>query len=167
MPGNLTPNQMFTHDLNAVKGWPSTSAVDKSAALDDAEVSSTLFEGMVVHIDAASSKIKRGVASRAMPMFLIQNADDFDANSDKGNISGGIVSALVAIGSYELQTTEYSAGTYAPNVPLKADAATGKVISTTGGQTGQDIVGICSSGIIPNAYGKNVITFWPCFLPAV
>ena len=33
MPGNITPGQMFTHELNVIKGWPSPYAIDYAASL--------------------------------------------------------------------------------------------------------------------------------------
>jgi hypothetical protein len=169
MAGNLTPGSMFTNDLNALKGWPSNTGLDKAAPLDVSESAANVKKGMVAHLDAATGHFKRGVASRAMPIFLLQSATDFDANSDKYGMSSKVLSGLVANGGYELQTTEYTAGTYAPNVLLKADAATGKVINVVAGtaQTTQDVVGVCSSGVVTNAYGKSVIGFWPCYLPQI
>lgn len=169
MPGNLTPKQMFDHTLNVVKGWSLATAVDRVAGLDASEVAEVL-EGSLVHVDATSKKFKRGCASRAMPMFLLQNSNDFDANSDKYGSASGNLSAVVAIGGYEIETTEYDlAGTYLINTLLKPAAGgdLGKVTNTATAQSANDVVGVVSGIVAKNAYGKNVLKFYPCFLPQV
>lgn len=168
--GTLTPGQMYTNMLNPVKGWPSQAALDKSAPVDTVvETDLSLMKAGAICCLSSTGGFIRGVTSRAMPIFLFQNANDFDANSDKYNTSGGKVSGLVATGSYELQTTEYSAGTYTYNTLLKADTAgnVGKVVDTAIAQVTVDVVGICSGPVVTNAYGKQVLTFWPTYLPKV
>ena len=37
MPGTYEPDQMYTHELNQKKGWPSPYAVDMHAAVKTGE----------------------------------------------------------------------------------------------------------------------------------
>lgn len=164
--GTLTPGQAFDHDINPVKGWPSTAAVDKSLSLSAGVASNTVFEGACGHIDASDGGFKLGIAAggRSMALFALQSADDFDANSDVGGTTGGTVSALVAAGSYEIETTEYeTGGTYAVNTLLTANA-NGKVEDTVAPYVAA-VVGVCSAALSTNSYGKDVLAFWPVYLP--
>ena len=164
--GTLTPGQMFDHELNAVKGWPSPYAVDKSLALDTGETSSAIKAGMGMYIDPTSKKFKLGIVDGAVTIFALQNADDFDANSDVGNISGGKSSGLVAFGAYELETTEYVSGTYNPNTCLTVTAAganKGKLVA--GVAYTDQICGVVSDGERTNEYSVGMLRFWPTWLP--
>ena len=165
--GNLIPGKMFTHTINAVKGWPSTTAVDKSLALDDATDSALVFGGSVGHVDATSGKFVQGVGDDDMALFVMQNANDFDVNSDVGGTSGGVISALVACGSYELQTTEFDAsGTYAPNTLLTAatGANLGKVVNTAAPYA-EAVIGVVSQAVSVNSNKVSIVSFWPVYLP--
>jgi len=167
--GTLTPAQMFDHTLNVIKGPSLMHRLDFRAA---PAASEAIAAGSVCSINAAGQLIAGctvGAAmNRPMPMFSIQNVDDFDANSDVGNISGGVMSAIVATGGFEIETTEYdTAGTYNPNDFLTADGVnTGDVKRMVeapyGGQVG---VGVVSEGTSTNADGKSVIRFWTVYLP--
>lgn len=130
--------QMYTHELNPLKGWPSPAALDKRGELDTAvDTVGTVYAGMVVS-KASNGKLIRGVplALKAsgfapMPIFVFQNASDFDVTIDSTSLLGApgtvnivgvsssdagsttavsvrpILGGLVATGGYELQTTEF------------------------------------------------------------
>lgn len=170
MPGTNTPAQMYDHELNAKKGWPSPYAVDYSAEYADGETG--VKAGMVVSLDA-NGKFVRGMSSGAMAIFALQNQSDFDVASDIGNISGGVGSGLVAEGAYELQSTEFVTDNYAPNDPLTVDdggvtpADKGK-LKKASALYAEDVVGIVSAGQTDSEHNANIkfLAFWPVFLPA-
>ena len=153
---------MFDHELNPIKGWPSPYALDKSLPVADGEAD--IFAGMAMYVEAASGKFKQGVVDGAMTVFAFQGQDDFDANSDVGNISGGAMSGLVATGAYELETTEFANDTYAPNDPLTGTSAADGELKKGVTYTDQ-ILGIVSDGQSTNENGKSVLRFWPVFIP--
>jgi len=176
MPGSLVPNQMFDHSLNVVKGPSLMHRLDKDAA--PAAGQSDIFEGMLVSLNNAGAMVKgcdngEG-ANRPMPMFAIQGIDDFDANSDVGNISGGVMSAVVATGGFEIETTEFVAGgnTFACNDLLTGASATdlGKVTKATEVYGAETICGVVSSTALVSGAAQAdklpVLTFWSVYLPA-
>jgi len=167
--GTLTPAQMFDTSLNVIKGPSLMHRLDFRAA---PAVGETIYAGSVCSINAAGTLVAGcGVGAamnRPMPMFAIQNIDDFDANSDVGNISGGVMSAIVATGGFEIETTEYDAtGTYNPNDLLTADGVNTGDVKRMGENPygGQVAVGCVSEGVSTNADGKSVVRFWTVYLP--
>ena len=161
---------MFDHTLDVIKGPSLMHRLDYRAASASGQ---TIYAGSVCSINASGQLIagcpQGAVMNRPMPMFAIQNVDDFDANSDVGNMSGGVMSAVVATGGFEIETTEYKSGTYAPNDLLtSADAPNlGKVSRLVENPYGgQVVVGCVSEGTSANADGKSVLRFWTMFLPA-
>jgi len=169
MPGTNVPDQMFNYELNQKKGWPSPYAVDYSAEYADGE--SGVKAGMVVSLDA-NGKLVRGLSGdNAMAIFALQNMTDFDVLSDRGNVSGGVGSGLVAEGAYELQSTEFVDDTYAPNDPLTVDdggvtpANKGKLKKGT--VYTDPIVGVVSAGAIASEHDSTIslLAFWPVWLP--
>jgi hypothetical protein len=166
--GNITPAQMFDKTLNVIKGPSLMHRLDFRAAPKAGE---SINAGSVCSIDANGQLVAgcyAGAAmNRPMPMFAIQNINDFDANSDVGNISGGVMSAVVATGGFEVETTEYNAGgTYNPN-DLVTARSDGKVTRMTEGPYGGQVaIGCVSKGVDSNADGKMVLRFWTVFLPA-
>lgn len=170
MPGTFEPGQMFDHELNPIKGWPSPYAVDFEAEYDAAVVGAQA--GMVMSLDSDGEMVRGlgGAATNRMPIFLFQNQSDFDVRSDKGNVAGGVGSGLVAVGAYELQTTEFVADTYLPNDLLTAESVTpaddiGKLKKGTLGT--HTIVGIVSRGQTESEHDATVgfLAFWPLYLP--
>ncbi len=166
-----SPPQMFDNLLEPIKGWFHISALDKDLVPNDLG-DLRLIAGRVVSLNAAGKAVP-GLAADAMPLFLWQNEADFDVFRDAGGIGGGKMNALVATGSYELQTTEFQSGTYNPNTPLTADAPggtptvlddIGKV--KVGAFVTDTILGIVSDGQLTNENGKAVVQFWTYFLPA-
>jgi hypothetical protein len=181
MPGTLTPAQMFDHELNVVKGWPSPYAVDKTKPIGTLVDDEVIFAGRVVQLGSVSPDIGKWLPGCAnatglnapMPCFAWPNQADFDVSSDVGNISGGNLVALVASGAYEMESTEYMTSTFLPGDALVAEntatsADRGKLLkATTVSASGtKTIVGIVSdSGPITNDFKKTVVRFWPVFLP--
>ena len=168
-----TPKQMFDNRLNALKGWPSQYALDKSLPIADGEVG--IVSGKVLHVDPTTGSFKLGLPGNEMPVFCWTSADDFDAiGGDDGNISlyGNKkgTNGLVATGSYELSTTEFVTGTYLPNTPLAVDdgatVAADKGSVKPGAFYTDAVCGIVSDGQSNNAHGKAVVAFWSYFLPA-
>jgi len=96
----------------------------------------------------------------------------------------GHVMGLVAIGGYELETTEFDTDqSYSPNDPLRAvtsNTNTNAGRLTNKGNTGagnpgytssaftvytDSTVGIVSRGSYTNKHGVQALAFWPVFLP--
>jgi hypothetical protein len=168
-----TPKQMFTNKLNALKGWPSANAIDKSAKVTDGELG--ILSGRVVHIDPVTEAFKLGMGTaNAMPMFANVSQDDFDAigglgefnTASYGNRKG--VVGLVCSATIELATTEFVSGqTYAVNTPLTcvetAGADKGKIVP--GAFYTNPICGIVSGKQSTNANGVDVVSLWTYFLP--
>lgn len=166
--GNITPAQMFDHELNPVKGWWDMHALDKRVAISDSNPV-TVQRGMVGYLHPTTLDFILGVVNGYMPMFTFPGELDYDANSDVGNISGGWLNCLVATGGYELETTEFVAGeTYDPQTPLTGavGADIGKITPSAGWAGGDMIVGVVSEqGPRTNDHGKDVVRFWPVFQP--
>ena len=166
------PAQMYDHELNPTKGWPSPYAVDKAAEFVAADASEVAYRGQVVSLNAAA-KFQLGLECGAMPIFLLNTSTDYDVVGDDGNLVGGtggipVMSGLVAISGLELESTEYdSTGTYAPNdkltagAPGDADAGVLKI----GVAYADTVCGVVSDGVITNEFRKTVLRFWPVFLP--
>jgi len=170
--GTLVPAQMYDHTLVTIKGPPRLNRLDFSAAPAAAQ---TILQGALVSINAAGAIVEGcdvGVAAnRPMPMWAIQATDDFDANSDVGNISGGVQSAVVATGGFEIETTEFvnAPTTYAPNDLLQPGLAAdlGDVkLATVPPYGAETIVGCVSKAKATNRDGVTVLRFWTMFLPA-
>lgn len=169
--GSTVPAQMFDHELNPLKGWPSPYALDKSAKIVSAVEAAKINRGLCCSLDS-NGKFVRGCPNGAMPIFAFPGGMDFDVDSDYGNISGGVLSGLVATGGYELQTTEFKGTGFVPNAVLTADdgsgddADKGKLKTTTLGSSDM-IVGVVSGvGTPKNEHGKQFLTFWPVYLPS-
>lgn len=166
MPGTIVPAQMFDHMLDPKKGWPSPYAVDKAAPPDTGVTG--IQAGTGVSLNPANGNLVKGFSiAGAMAMWAFQNQNDFDVNGDVGNIISGNINCLVACGAYELETTEYTGVSFAPQDPLTLDGTTGHIKAASGGITGtDDVCGVVSEiGPVPNAYGKNVVRFWPVYMP--
>lgn len=171
--------QMFDHTLDALKGWPCPTALDFVAKLSpNVTFTNPVPAGRCVHNTAVGFEM--GCAGNMMPIFLLQGSADFDVANANANWTAiapvGWMSGLVAIGGYELSTTEFdTTQTYAPNDHLKAildnatDATggtlTNQALGTLYGATGVNRVGVVSRGKSTNAYGKSVLAFWPVYCP--
>ena len=167
------PRQMTAETLNALKGWPQLSAVDFHTEFA-ASITDRVPAGSVVHLNN-TGKYELGVGQDAvMPLFTFHASDDPDISNDGGDpatergvfvpIGGsGQAMALVAIGAYELVTTEFVDGTYYPNTPLtsaKTGPTAGQLVE---GTLYEDmVVGLVSRGIVDNGWGHEGLAFWPC-----
>jgi len=176
MPGNLVPGQMFDHSLTELSGRATMHALDYSAVpADDEEV----YEGSVMTLDSNGQYVGgmgAGVANTQlyqhnapMAIFAIQGTNEFDANSDVGNMSGGVQSGIVASGGYEVQTTEFVAGTYNPNdlLTFATGDNRGDVAIASDNYSDCHVCGVVSRGVETNAYSQSVVSFWTVFCPAI
>jgi hypothetical protein len=160
---------MLDNVLDGMKGWPSPYALDKSAAVAAGE---TPLKGQVMSLNA-SGQFVAGLSEGAMAIFALNSYYDFDVIGDDGNfIVGadgvGIMSGLVATGAYELQVTGFDATeTYPVNSCLTAGAVgTEDAGELRPGVAYVDTVcGVVSGGKTTNADAKNVLQFWPVWLP--
>lgn len=177
------PGQMYTNMLNPEKGWPSQSALDYTAKIS-ANMLYDMRAGQVASLNSAG-QLEAGCAAWRMPLFIFQGINDLDVNNANNGewypISPtGKVMCLVGKGAYELWTTEYdTVQTYLPNQPLRAPTGTAANQETVSGKltnqgviaissnntTFTAVVGIVSQGVKKNAYGKNVLCFWPVWYP--
>ena len=171
-------DDMTSHMLNPVKGWPSPTALDFAAPIASGV---TVVAGMCCSLNSSGALIL-GTVRHRMGLFAIQGNESFDvAVGLTSGISGyaainpsGKINCLVASGSYELETTEFdTAQTYLPNEPLRA-GTDGKLTNQSvvlfsqndSPQTSSTaVVGIVSRGKRTNAYGKSVLTFWTVWAP--
>lgn len=185
--------QMFEQALDVPKGWFHLAALDKSAKLSQAllEAATAVPAGRVAHLNA-SGEFELGATGNQVPIFLWNGKDHPDVyNPGTSPVTGtqhwvaiaptGVMSGLVAMGAYELQTTEFdTAQTYAANDPLSCD---GNGVLTNQNATPYTdlIVGFASAHVNEdnqpqtpangnpvgyNAHGVQTLTFWPHFLPA-
>ncbi len=176
------PRQMTKETLNALKGWPQMNAVDFEAKLDSS-VSSRLPAGSVVHVSPTKTFIP-GVGNVAtMPLFTFQGSDDPDVVNEGGDPATekgvfiainptGVMMALVAIGAYELVSTNYNTLlSYAPNdhltSPLTLASSVSPGMLTRGTIKTNCIVGVVSRGVVDNGYGFDALAFWPYYLPPI
>jgi len=175
--GTLTPGQMFDHTEIELSGRSLSYPLDFSAPADPTE-DVAVMQGGICSLNAAGQIVTGlgdGVANTKLaglaPMGLIaiQGRDEFDANSDIGNFSGGVQSMLVCSGGYEIETTEFVAGTYLPNQPLTFATGVDRGKVEFAGDTYSDVqvVGVVSKGAVINEYNKSVLDFWTVFCPAV
>jgi len=176
MPGTLTPGQMFDHSIIELSGRSTMHALDFAAAPASGE---TVNRGGVMTLNANGEFVAgmgAGVANTQlfqhnapMAIFAIQGTDEFDANSDIGNMSGGVQSGLVASGGYEIQTTEFVAKTYNPNdlLTFAVGANRGRVTIAKDNYSNCHCVGVVSRGVETNADNKSVLSFWTIYLPAL
>lgn len=186
------PRQMTTHTLEGIKGWPNNlHAVDFAAKLSANVTIDPVFAGRVVHLNAAF-EYEMGLPNvdlaGNMAIFIFQNSDDPDV-ANPGGITGsesdepggfiaiapaGAIMGLVAIGGYELESTEFEpeaslGSTYEPGdtltaTPDNADPVTGGRI-TKGTAYAVPLCGVVSRGVFTNSHFKEALAFWPVFLP--
>lgn len=165
------PTSMTRHTLNALKGWPHMAAVDFTTEYDPT-ITTVVPSGTVVHVNA-DGRYVRGVGTEpVMPLFMFSGSTDTDVSNDGGDAAtergvwigtvSGQAMSLVAIGAYELTSTEFIEGTFAPNAPLTSPLTGPDAGKLTVGTTYTDmIVGIVSRGVVDNGYGTEAIAFWP------
>lgn len=164
-----TVEQQFAHTVDVVKGGPINARLEYSAPVAaDAE---GIYKGSLVSLNA-DGKFVLGLANgKAMPMWSKKNLTDPDVvNGIVGvteSITGGQIDAYVAVGGFELETTEFAEGTYAANTYLTGNAGDGKVAATAEEPYGTTaIIGVVSRGQRDNGlYKTKRLAFWPVFLP--
>jgi hypothetical protein len=167
---------MTANTLNALKGWPTQSAVDFAApfASNIPSGERPIKAGSVVSLNS-SGQFEVGIGTnKRMPMFLFASSTDPDIGFDTAPAANtknayvpmtpsGAAMALVAVGAYELVSTAFVAGSYAVNAmltsPYTGSTNAGKLkVGTYGTDT---IVGIVSRGLVDNGYGEQALAFWP------
>ena len=72
------------------------------------------------------------------------------------------MSGLVATGGYELESTEFVAGSYPPNTALSANQE-GTI--QPGFFYRDNVCGVVSDGVLTNRDSKQILRFWSYFLP--
>lgn len=164
--GTLVPGQMYDHTLVPVKGAIAPRRLDFAAPV---AVGQTIVEGMCASLNDAGEFIAGCPAGagpkQPMPIFVINSDDDFDTNSDVGNISGGVMSGLVGSGAFEVETTEFTGTNFVPNELLKAPTGTLERATVAPGGV-ETIVGVVSKTESVNRDGIAILTFWTEYLPA-
>ena len=176
MPGTLSPAQMFDHSIIELSGRSQMYALDFSGEVASGE---TVYQGGVMTLNLNGKFVSGlgagvlatdlGTHNAPMAIFAIQGTNEFDANSDIGNMSGGVQSGLVATGGYEIQTTQFVTGIYKPNdlLTFGTGADAGLVTISADLYSTNHILGIVSRGSSTNADNKSVLSFWTTNLPAV
>lgn len=176
-----TPAQMFDHELNAVKGWPTPYALDKKVNV--AAGQPLIRNGRVCSLDV-NAELQLGLACGAMALFALANSDDLDVAGDQsfggdnfigqGNdptvASQPHMPTLVAVGAYELESTEFDdQSSYNPNDCLTAGApgAVDAGILQPGTAYADTICGVTSDGAYSNENSISMLRFWPVWLPPV
>lgn len=172
------PRQMTANTLNALKGWPQPAAVDFSTEFSAALSGTTVLAGSVVRLNS-SGQYDLGVGTMAvMPMYLFNNSDDPDVVNEGGDPATekgvwiaisptGQAMALVAVGAYELVSTNFVSASYPPNTHLTSPTSggnAGKLV--TGAPYVDTICGVVSRGVVDNGYGFEALAFWPYYLPS-
>lgn len=188
MPG---PTMMFEHCLDELKGWPDESAVDFDAHLSPNVSVDPVYGGTVVHLNQ-QGQFELGAKGTHMGIFLLQGSHELDVSNPGGvhwvaiNPTGKM-SGLVAIGGYELETTEFEQAPgldYFPNDVLHApteDQITGpnKVMAgklfkrnawngAPGTALQLGVNNVCAVVSRRNHINHNrvpVLTFWPVYQP--
>jgi hypothetical protein len=179
-----TPVLMTAHTLDTIKNSiTNPHHLDFSAKLDANVTIDPVRAGRVVHLNNVGN-FEMGLpdVSRAchMPMFLWQNSNDFDvANNGTPTAAGGWVgtsptgamTGLVAVGAYELESTEFdsSLDSCVPGDGITATAdnttaATGGVMKA-GVAYDVPLCGVVSRGVKKNCHGASCLYFWPVWLP--
>jgi hypothetical protein len=181
----------YDHELNPVKGWFSPYSLDKS--VPQASGNADIVMGSVCSLNA-TGRLVAGLAVNAMPLYAFSTTSGFTGAGPAGKMANmsehmtgrfynaaapaagsqiqsapaRVVMCLVGIGSYELETTEFVAGSYPSNTaltsPIPGAANAGKLVAGT--FFTDTICGMVSDGTAVNNYSKSVIRFWPVFVPA-
>lgn len=178
--------------MDPIKGFGAgLHIVDKVAGLSSSStrmVGAGCPGGTIVHLHSDGA-FAPGAVGTQMPMVLYQWTTDPDVSNTGGGTDWfnatptGKASALVAIGGFEIDTTEfYSGDTYTYNDPLHApveaqttnDLEAGRLYKNRkwgGGNTNaiaaytDHICGIVSLPARRNHNKVWVLRFWPYFLP--
>lgn len=166
------PRQMTANTLNALKGWPQPAAVDFHTEFD-ASVDIEVLPGMVASLNADGYYVLGVGTDAVMPLHMFNGSADPDVTNEAGDPTTekgvyvpinptGQAMSLVGIGAYELVSTAFVDGDYAPNDFLtspKTGADKGKL--EVGELYVDMIVGQVSRGLVDNGYGHDAVAFWP------
>lgn len=170
-----TPAQNYDHIVKIVSGPLEPHTLQYGAAFKSGE---EFVAGALVSMHTDGT-LQAGCSDTAMPMWAINGVADLDVASEGvayagGNgISGGDVNAYVAVGGYELFTTEYDAATgntYTPNLYLTPATGSDEGLVTLANMSAystQLVCGVVSRGVVTEKYSTNVLYFWPVFIPPV
>lgn len=171
------PTMYYEHAIDALKGWTMESALDFSTSLS-ADVTFAIPAGRCVSLDS-DGEFVTGITGTAMAIFLMNGttSNDLDVQNDGGTqwyavTPTGALSGFVATGGLEIATTEFDSNqTYAPNDLLTAanadttEATGGLLTNASVTQFVTPVCGVVSRGVYTNAYGVDVLAFWPVWLP--
>ena len=175
MSFTLNPSQNYEHLLHAVSGSDGMHDLQYAGGL---AASADWRRGALISVDNDGNLIQGLSVASAMPIFAIVDSTDYDTASDDGNTAGGNASGFVAVGGYELKTTEidldnFTSADYLPNSALIdasiADAGQIGKVAPVAGQVfpaANNIVGTVSRGVDSDVYNQSVLYFWPEHLPA-
>jgi hypothetical protein len=176
---------MFDHTVIELSGRDIAYPLDFAAEGDENETLPVKQGGLCSLNDNGKfvTGLGDGVANEAMdgkaimPLIAIQGKEEFDVRSDVGNFSGGVQSALVASGGYEIQTTEFVRGdAYLPNQTLTfgvdetgtgGNNNRGLIDHSADAYSDQHLVGVVSRGENVTEYNKSVLAFWSVFCPPI
>lgn len=176
MPGTLTPGQMFDHTMIELSGRSTMHALDFAAApavgelgVGGSVMTLNVNGQFVIGLGAGVANTQLFQHRAPMAIFAIQGTNEFDANSDVGNMAGGVQSGIVASGGYEIQTTEFVAGIYRANdlLTFATGANRGRVVLAKDNYSDCHVLGVVSRGVDMNTDRQNVISFWTVFCPPV
>lgn len=168
---------MFDHTVIELSGRDVSYPLDFAAPVNEAETVPVL-QGGVCSLNADGKFVTGlgdGVANAAvdgktvMGLIAIQGQEEFDVTSDVGNFSGGVQSALVCSGGYEIETTEFVADDYVPNEALTFGVAAerGLITKAPAKYSDVNVIGVVSRKQKNNEYNKSVLAFWTVFCPPV
>jgi hypothetical protein len=151
------PNQMYTHELNGVKGFFEGQpwVVDKAADL----ASGTVYNGGIVSMNTSGKFVPAVSGSNTnfpMVFFVYNNSTDFDVIGDDFNIVGAPTSGTSNVArmagvacsfAAEIETTEFKSGTYQPGDLLVPGTSSdlGKVAKYVSGAC--TLIGVVSNGV--------------------
>ena len=179
--------KLTDHTLDFVKGWPSPSALDKTAPLDSSVTPSEVFAGMCMCLNDSGNLVYGTQFPNDSPgIFVMQNGTDNDVNpydvtNDQAGSAGRRfgsngprLSGIVCLAPVEVQSTEFVSGAYIPGDQLTTvDSGSNKGKVTKGFYYLNPIVGIISAlcGNDATTYLKNqelnyVVQFWTYWLPS-
>ena len=165
---------MLTHTLDPLKGYHKDHALMKTAPIDSGVTLSTFYQGTVVSLNSDGEFVVDLASAGAMPMFLWRAGNSPDVSTVDASAEPkewypiqprGNTTAFVATGGFELETTEFVAGSIAPNNKLTTDGS-GKLTKTTNNFYGATpIVGIASAAPRTNHHKQSVLSFWTVYFP--
>lgn len=188
------PRQSYDYHLNPVKGWPHPAALD-FVAKQSSTCLYDLRAGQCCHVNSSGALEPgvSGFQMPLFIFQGVNEYDVNTASTDQWIpvMPRGNIMCLTAESAMELETTEfYGSLTYAPNDPLWAGTgltAGHEGLSTTtyrpgvnssgvlrndstlgAGIYGSDqktVVGVVSRGVYTNYNKKQMLAFWPKFIP--